>query len=146
MTATKQKHESVRDLFLKATESAKWGTIDELISAIDEVPEIWARVASSDITTSWKKAQARRLIKTLKNDDGEPLYASIVQTDENGNEIRVYKQETLFDINDYMQAATYHGKMVIHHAKEASRYSKGYQQKTGKQFHLPFDESAILLD
>ena len=61
----KEKKESVRELFLKATESSSWGTIDELISAIDKTPEIWARVASCDITTSWKKTQARRLIKSF---------------------------------------------------------------------------------
>lgn len=148
MTATKklEKTETAMELFVKATETSKWETIDELLNAVDKVPEFWEKVLSADTDTKFRKQILRQWVRKIKTKEGYPLYASIKTTDEQGNVKQVYKQETLFDMSDYQQAAVYHGKAVVHHAQLAAHYAKGFKQLTGKQMQLPFDERAILLD
>jgi hypothetical protein len=141
-----KKEDKLTDLFIKATENNEWSTIDELVDALNKVPEFWARAISADSTLKLQKQIARQFIKQRKDENGIPLYASIQKEDENGNLVRVYKQEALFDLSDYVQTADFHGKQVVHHAKMAAHYADGYKKITGKQMLLPFNEKAILLD
>ena len=140
-------HPSIINLFTDLTSDVKWATIDEIRQTLDANGDFWAQALTMDSDKTVKNLIIRRLMKSIKNEEGQPIYASIQTEDKaTGEVVRVYKQETLFDIEDYVQTAEFHSARVVHHAKMASYYAKGYQEVTGKQLPLPFDSTSILLD
>jgi len=139
------KQETLIEMFTKAINQVEWMTIDNIVNEVKKHPELAERLLS-DSRDKTLKFNCRQMLRSLKTDDGLPLFASIVEADPTGKETRVYKQESLFNIEDYKQVVNYHGQQVVHHARMASHYAKAYQKQTSKQIHLPFDENAILLD
>lgn len=137
--------DSTLDLFTEILDDEKWLSIDELVKKVRTNTELKNRLLE-DVEDKALKTACRQLVKRVKDENGMPRFASIVQTDESGNEKRVYKQETLFDVNDYLQVTNYHSTQVIHHAKMVRHYSAEYKTLTGKQLMLPYDDKSILLD
>lgn len=129
---TNMSHEA----FLGATSGAQWATIDELVSMLDHA-EYWDDAFTAQAVAQRKKIHIRGVIRNLKDKDGWPLFASVVQTDEDGNEIRIYKQEEFFDRDDYMQVVDYHVDIVRHHTKMALGYRDRAKVRYGMQIPLP---------
>ncbi len=145
MKANQQK-ETIANLFAETVSNIQWLSIDNIYEAVSQNSELSERLLSGDAKEKAIKHICRQMLRNIKDEKGNPLYASIVEKDEKGNEQRVWKQTTLFNLEDYPQVVNYHSQQVIHHAREAARYAKEYKEKTAIQLHLPFDESAILLD
>ncbi len=147
MTANKKLDKgTVVERFAKATENCQWSSIDEMVQAVKKDPELVAEILKGDVNDKMLKIGVRGLVGRIKQEGGAPLYASIKTTDEKGNTTQVYKQEPLFDIEDYKQCIEFHGNAVVHHAKLAAHYARGFKDKTGMQYHLPFDPNSILPD
>jgi hypothetical protein len=142
----KMEKESVMDIFTELVQDEKWMSIDDIFNKVQGNPELVERLLSGGAREKALKSACRQMVKRMKDENGMPRFASIITKDADGNETRVYKQETLFDVNDFVQLVDYHGKQVVHHAKMASHYSDKHKEATGKQVPLPFNEKSILLD
>ena len=114
-------------------------TIDQLVAICDE-GAYWTDEFMQTSTRNAKKAHIRRLIKTIKDDDDWPVWASIDSTDEDGNMLRVYKQELLFDVEDYRKVVTYHADRSAYHKQMALGYGTHCKRRFGIQLHFDFDD------
>ena len=75
----------------------------------------------------------------LKDEKGNPIFASVEKTDESGNLVKVYKQETLFDLADYEQVIEYHADRSKHHREMAKGYMIRCEQRLGVQLKMEFE-------
>ena len=115
----------------------RFASIEELMAICDE-GEYWSDEFMETVTEQAKKFHIRRLIKSLKGKDGFPLYASVETTDENGKTCRVYKQELLFDVEDYRKVVTYHHNRSNYHRRMAAGYKSRCNKRFNVQLPLPF--------
>lgn len=122
--------------FLEATGAAKWATIDELVAMLDDA-DYWEEEFIQGSLDMAKKAAIRGTIAQLKDANGWPVFASVVQMDDDGNKVRIYKQESFFDPDDYYQVTTYHVGLARHHSTKAKGYAKRAQERYGMQIPLP---------
>lgn len=87
-----------------------------------------------------KVAQSDKIrFQALMGDDGFPLYASVEMKDENGKTCRVYKQEMLFDVEDYRKVVTYHHDRSNYHRRMSAGYKTRCKNRFNVQLTLPFD-------
>ncbi len=125
--------------------AAKWATIDEIRDLCDNAEGFWSQEFIDSAATKSKNAKIRRLIKTLKDETGFPLHASVETTNEDGETIRVYKQELLFDPDDYRQVVTYHSDRASHHGRMARGYAKRsderFKTELDRQLTIDFDDT-----
>ncbi len=127
-----------KEIFLEATATTKWATVDEIIKRLDGA-DYWDREFRNRALLNEKKKEVRRQMKSLKDADGMPVFANVVVPDEEGGEKHVYKQETLFDVGDYEQTITYHVSAGQHHIDMAVRYRGRALARFQVQIPLPFD-------
>lgn len=141
MVAAKNKSSAER-LGEIARELGGWVDIDTLTDAAISDSEFnfeegpIARAARGEM-----KSQVRRLIKKLRGADGVPDFASIIRKNEDGDKVRVYKQETLFDMNDYRQTINYWHQAKKYAGKMEHGYRKRCRERFGMDPELPFEES-----
>lgn len=114
-----------------------WATIDEIVDACNEAG-FWGDEFLMEVENAAKKSAARKLMKSLRSGNA-PEWASIVTTDENGDEKRIYKQETLFDVEDYRQVVRYHVNRAKYHRETAQGYADRCETKFNVQLRLAFD-------
>ena len=115
-------------------------SIDELVTICDEAA-YWSDQFMETVTAQAKKFHIRRLIKSLK-EDGWPLWASVETTDEQGNPCRMYKQELLFDIEDYRKVVEYHHDRSNYHRRIATGYKTRCKKRFNVQLNLSFGDDA----
>jgi len=118
-----------------------WMPIEKLVSLCDE-GRFWTENFLAGAVDSAKKTAVRRLIKTLKDRDGWPIWANVETTNEEGKTERLYKQELLFDPNDYRQVFEYHNERSTYHRKMAQGYASRCKKRFHVQLKLPFDETS----
>jgi len=120
----------------------RWATIDEFVDALDEA-NFWDEAFYSKVEAHAKKQFIRRMIRRAKDETDWPLWASVKVLDaKTGNEARVYKQETLFEISDYVQVCSYHHQVGLHHLGMAKGYRVRAERRFGKQIAFAFENSA----
>jgi hypothetical protein len=125
-----------RQAFVAATESASWVDIDGLVAMLDAAG-YWDEAFFDDAIDAKKKAHARQQIKTIPGSDGLPAYQSVVTTDPmTGETERRYKQEAMFDRDDYAQAIRYHRQRAEHHLREATGLAEHGRERYGLQLDL----------
>ena len=108
-----------------------WATIDDIMDVCDSAG-FWTDDFLHEAEGKAKKSAIRRLIKSIRGQDGSPEWASVVMTDEAGEPQRIYKQETLFDVADYRQVVEYHVGRSEYHKETA----KGYANRCKKRFNV----------
>lgn len=113
----------------------KWASIEDLVSLCDDAG-YWSDEFYAQAQGSAKKSMVRRLIRTLKDDTDFPVWASVETTNEDGKNVRVYKQETLFDVDDYRQVVSYHSDRSSYHATVAKEYAKRCKVRFNKQLKI----------
>ena len=127
-----------REAFAKIMANAdKWATIDDIMGMCDKAG-YWSETFLEESEVQSKKSHIRRLVRGLKDETNWPVWASVEKTDENGNKVRVYKQETLFDVDDYRQAVSYHSGVSNHHRAMASGYARRCRNRFNRQIPLNF--------
>lgn len=114
-----------------------WASIDDILELCDSAG-FWTDDFLSEARDKAKKATIRRLIKSIKGDDGVPEWASVVIADEAGQPQRIYKQEMLFDVADYRQVVQYHVGLSEYHRETAQSYAKRCKKRFNVQLRLPF--------
>lgn len=108
-----------------------WASINDILELCDNAG-FWSNDFLAESKDKAKKAAIRRLIKSIKGDDGIPEWASVVIADEAGQPQRIYKQEMLFDVADYRQVVQYHVGRSEYHRETA----KGYATRCKKRFNV----------
>lgn len=125
-------HES----FVAATRSAAWADIEALKAMLD-ASAFWDEAFVDEAVDAHKKAYIRRAIRRITDDAGWPVFASVVTFNpETGDEERRYKQETLFDRDDYAQVVRYHERQADHHLRMAQGYADHARARYGMQLRL----------
>lgn len=114
-----------------------WATIDKIVEACDAAG-FWGENFLLEVESAAKKSAARKLMKSMRNGNA-PEWASIVTTNEDGEEQRIYKQETLFDVEDYRQVVRYHVDRSKYHKDTAQAYADRCEAKFSVQLRLSFD-------
>lgn len=115
---------------------AEWASVDDIVSACDAEGFFDdAFLAASEANA--KKLLVRRLMRRVKDDTGFPVWASIKTKDDEGNTVQRYKQETLFNVDDYRQVVGFHSQQSEHHREMAKTYITRCKTRFGKQ--LKFD-------
>ncbi len=112
-----------------------WMTIDEVVALCDEAG-FWDRDFETRALANAKKAKIRRAIGQLKDKHGLPKFPSIMITDDEGVKKRVYKQETLFDVEDYKTIVNCHVALANHHRDRAIEYVKRCERRHEVQLLL----------
>ncbi len=120
----------------------RWATIGEFVDALDE-GNFWDEAFYSKVEGHAKKQFIRRMIRKAKDETDWPIWANVkIQDAKTGNEIRVYKQESLFEISDYVQVCQYHHGAGIHHLDMAKGYRERAERRFGKQIAFTFGHNA----
>jgi hypothetical protein len=91
-----------------------WCTIDDIKAKLDR-EDYWSKQFLTVALDTAKKAKIRQLMRKVKEPDGRKTFASIVQPTPNGELQRVYKQETLFTLDDHYQVINYHVDRATYH-------------------------------
>ncbi|KKL21525.1 hypothetical protein LCGC14_2444600 [marine sediment metagenome] len=124
----------------------RWTTIDDLVRICDE-GGLWSDEFLETVTDKAKKAQLRRLIKGVKDESNWPVWASVETTNEEGETVRVYKQELLFDPEDYRKVVSYHSDRASHHGRMARGYAKRcdkrFRTRLYRQLRINFDDESM---
>jgi hypothetical protein len=100
-----------------------WIAVEDLVERCDAIG-FWSQDFADEAAREAKKARVRKLIRTLKDGHGWPQWASVQIIDADGRKRRVYKQETLFDLEDYRKVVAYHATLGKHHQAMAAGYRK----------------------
>jgi hypothetical protein len=120
-----------------------WLTVDQLAAEMASrglVDDLYQRAAVHRLL----KVDLRKMLRSARDADGFPLYANVVEQDEDGNPIHLYKQEEMFDLRDYEYVIANHAAAARHHMEMALRYQQRCAARFGVQIALPltFDEPA----
>ena len=81
------------------------------------------------------------MVRGLRTDTGEKAFVNVKRTLADGSKVQVYKQEMLFDTNDYRYAVGYYKSVGIHYIAEANRLAVN-SKRAGEQLPLPFPHAA----
>jgi hypothetical protein len=133
---TPQLTKEQRQRFLDATASLSFNTIDQVVHQLEEhgyFDETFQTTAIED----HKKIVARKIMRSLRDNRGRPAFHSIMVRDGEKEERR-YKQEALFDPEDFAQTVNYHVGMARHHAAEAIDLANEAARRYGIAIQLEF--------
>jgi hypothetical protein len=113
-----------------------WLTVDQLAAEVATrglLDEAYQRVAVHRLL----KVDLRKMLRGARDADGFPLYANVVEEDEDGNPHHLYKQEEMFDLRDYEYVIANHTSAARHHWDMALRYQKRCEIRFGVQIQMP---------
>ncbi len=129
-----------RQAFLAAVNGAEWASIDDLREMCDEAGDVFSEEDDEQAKRSHKNQRIRREIKKMTDASGFPVFASVHTTDpETGKQRRVYKQEALFDIEDYRAVIEDYAKSLQHDYQMMKGYRDRAEQRFSEQLPLPIE-------
>ncbi len=118
------------------TRDESWVTIDLLKRRLDETG-FWSDEFIDAAIDEHKKAYIRREIKCITDTTGWPVFASVITIDSiTGEHQRIYKQEEMFDRDDYMQVVSYHQDRAEYHEMMAAGYRERARERHAMQLEL----------
>ncbi len=124
------------EAFVAATETAAWVGIDALVAMLDAA-DYWDEGFLETVEQVAKKAHARQQIKQVTDGNGFPLFANVTTIDPiSGKQERTYKQEAMFDRDDYVQVVRFHQHVAEYHTRRAAENAKRGHDRYGLQLGL----------
>lgn len=127
-----------RQAFVHATRDAEWASIDELCDMCLEAEDVFTDDDWEQARRSYAKTRIRREMKKLTDETGFPLFASVHTRDpQTGKTKRVYKQEALFDIDDYRAVIEEYAGRVKHDCEMMRGYKNRAETRFSEQLPLP---------
>jgi hypothetical protein len=127
-----------RQAFVQATREAEWASIDELCTMCFDAGDVFSEDDWEQARRSYAKTRIRREMKRLTDETGFPLFASVHTADpETGKQKRVYKQEALFDIEDYRAVIEEYAGRVKHDYEMMRGYRDRAEARFSEQLTLP---------
>lgn len=127
-----------KEILLDILANKDWSSLDEIIRELDKA-DYWDAEFIASAVEHAKKARLRGELNKHRDADGIPKFVSVLRTNEKGEEERVYKQESLFDVGDRKQAINYHVDRIRHHFDMAKHHQKRAFEQHRVQLALPFD-------
>lgn len=138
---TTQQKQELNRLFGIMGNADSWDNLEDLVKICDKA-KYWSPRLEKSAVMNAKKAHLRKALK-IKDEEGMPLFASIVTEDENGKKVRRYKQEALFDVEDYRQVAQYHMQAADHHTTMSKNYIRRCKTRFNVQLRFDFDKGTV---
>jgi len=130
-----------RTLFQVITTGMQWSDVDDIVARLDE-NDFWTDEFTAKALENAKKAEVRHLVKSLKDDEGMPIFHSVERTDPvTGETKKVYMQEVLFNPDDYRTVIEYHMYKANYHEKIARKLNDRCQQQYRMSFLPGFEEA-----
>lgn len=131
-----------KETFKEILAFKKHANIDELRKALDKAD--WFSPEFLENAIEHAKNQAiRSTMNKCKDADGVSEFLSIIITNEKGEEERVYKQESLFEMKDYEQTQDYHRDRAQHHVDMHNLLGERAYKKFSKKTRAPIQLSLI---
>jgi hypothetical protein len=137
---TDKQKEKLRSLFLRLTKSKGFLSIEEIVARLD-AGDFWTDEFLESAIFEAKKSLARKFAREAKDKNGERVFHSIENVNSDGDTVRVYKQEVLFNKEDYRQVIGYHVQRSDYHKGEAKRMQVACLKRCGVQIELGFGDS-----
>jgi hypothetical protein len=116
-------------------------TIDGVVSRLDAAG-FWDAEFLHDATQHAKKHKGRSLLRQVKDISGYRAWDSLLVAGQDGQPKRLYKQEVLFDVEDYRQTIDYATTKATYWMGEATRWRDAMGKRYGEQLVLTWDERA----
>lgn len=123
--------------FVRIASRLDWSETENLYRACLDSGDVFDSLDEEEAKERSYKALVRQTLGSLKDDQGNRIFASVKTTDEDGNSIRYYKQERMFDVDDLRYVSDYHFKTSKHHYKEGMRYVKRAKEEFSVQLPIP---------
>lgn len=92
----------------------------------DEIQRLAQRAFTDEVRASLRR----------KDENGVPIYTSVLNVDGAGNETRIYKQTELFDVDDYRDAIASYMRASVANRAVAIALSKDCHARLGVQLRL----------
>lgn len=125
--------------FIAALGNKQWQTTDRMVEALDNAGFWNEEDAVAEALDMFKKDYVRRMVRSLRTKGGEKVFINVKRTTNDGSHEQVYKQETLFDVNDYRYAVQYYKGVGMHYIAEANRLAMNCRnRKLDEQMVIPF--------
>lgn len=139
---------SLREALIAASQQlGNWANVEAFLDALDDVGDFdWLDVIQSDDNAikRYKLTRIRRDLKQLKDETDFPVFGSVLKRDrDTGAEERVYKQEALFELDDYRQITAYYVDRANADAFMARAYRERALTRFGVELQLEFDLGAV---
>lgn len=128
---TPQAVQSIKDLL----RSKKWSTIDDFTDALADTG-FFTKEDDQLAKLAGRKMKVRKLLKRMKDETGMPVFASIPVQDEKGKITHIYKQESLFNKNDYQRVIESLVRQSTSLIDMAKRYQQRAKERLGVQLKL----------
>jgi hypothetical protein len=129
---------SNKELILQTLLENKWDDIDAI--AKHAITENWFPEAEKVALLQYIKSRLRPILNQKDPSTGLPVHMSVVAKDLlTGKKKRVYKQLSLFTIDDYQEAFRYHRARGVHHQKILKALIDDCQKRLGVRLHLDLD-------
>lgn len=123
--------------FSEILATEQWVRPDTMVEKLDAAG-YWDDALAAHALAEFKKEHVRRMARTIRRDDGRLVFVHVVQTTPTGEKVPLYKQQALFNVDDYRYAVNYHKMMGIHHMVRANELARDCRTFTGKQVPMPF--------
>lgn len=132
------------EAFAVALNGMDWMGIEDLAALAMDSEEIVTEEDRDEAVLRSTKTAIRQYMKSATDANGEPLYHSIQQVQPDGSTVRVYKQEALFDRDDYQQVIDYHVDRAKYNVDRAVHMRERAEAK-GYETMLPAAFEQLLL-
>jgi len=123
----------------------KWATIDDLVDHVVASVGIPDEVSQHAVRDSVART-VRQQIKTFKDADGLAQFESIEVESPDGTTVRVYKQLSLFNKDDYRLSIHWYSERGRYYCRKANTLAKRCNKEHRTQMPLPFPTFGILTD
>lgn len=130
-----------RDRAVELLGSLDWFDIETAQTALDQ-DDFWTDEWLAGAIDRAKRSQIRSLVRSIKDDQGVATFASVTTKNVAGDDVRIYKAERLFDVNDYVTTIDFHASMAKRHQAEANAYRDRGLNRHGDQLRFLLREGA----
>jgi t-SNARE complex subunit (syntaxin) len=135
--------ENKKDAFKEITASMEWKDIEGLISALDD-SDYWTDEFYQKSEREAKAHHIRKMMRSFKDEEGFPQFASVEVNLPDGRTSRVYKQLDLFERDDFGQARRYCVGKIRRYKYLYDGYTEREKRRFGSQLVLLYPEAADL--
>jgi hypothetical protein len=114
-----------------------FANIDQLLAFVR--PELAQEAIDGHLDTLLK-VEIRHAVKSLRDEDGEPVWENVTGKAKGGKEEKRYKQLALFNFEDFVECASSYASRAHGQMRRANELAKLCKKRTGRQIPLPFPD------
>jgi hypothetical protein len=129
---------TVQTHFCDILQDAKWKTTEEMVDMLDEAKFWDSEEVLGDVIAHAKKDFVRRSLRSMRDDNGDRVFINVKVKGSDGQTKNLYKQEMLFNVEDYRYAVGYYKNTGMKFIQEANRLARNCRRKCSVQIPIPF--------